>query len=266
MSLAQLTDKGTTIRGYTKLQILMRTITGELIMLEEEAYMVRGMSVPILLGEDFQINYELGVIRNVETGSKIVWRNLPYEVEATGIEPYAGRKEVHQLAAGLTTHAQSVTKAKGHQRAKAKRRCRALKAGLEARLVRAAQDYRVRVHECKMVAVEGNFNEDKEWLVERNLLANTKDSFFTVPNTLISLRKLIVLVSNMSPRPRMIRKGEILGTLKDPQEFFDSPSSKEDLKLMRAQTALVRRLVNAETNLAREKPRKQKESKEAGES
>jgi hypothetical protein len=143
MSLAQLMDKGTTIRGYTKLQILMRTITGELIMLEEEAYMVRGMSVPILLGEDFQINYELGVIRNVETGSKIVWRNLPYEVEATGIEPYAGRKEVHQLAAGLTTHARLVTKAKEHRRAKAKRRRRALKTGLEARLVRAAQDYRV---------------------------------------------------------------------------------------------------------------------------
>jgi hypothetical protein len=48
------------------------------------------MSVPILLGEDFQINYELGVSRNVESGSKIVWKNLPYEVQATGVEPYPG--------------------------------------------------------------------------------------------------------------------------------------------------------------------------------
>jgi hypothetical protein len=114
MSLAQLTDKGTTIRGYTKLQILMRTTSRELIMLEAEAYVVRGMTVPILLGEDFQINYELGVSRNVETGSKIFWRNLPYEVEATGVEPYPGRAEVHLLAAGLTTHARSVTQAKEH--------------------------------------------------------------------------------------------------------------------------------------------------------
>jgi hypothetical protein len=76
MSLAQLTDKGTTIKGYTKLPIIMRTTTGELIMLEAEAYVVKGMTVPILLGEDFQINYELGVSRNVETGSKIIWRNL----------------------------------------------------------------------------------------------------------------------------------------------------------------------------------------------
>jgi hypothetical protein len=81
MSLAQLTDKGTTIRGYTKLWILMRAMSGELLMLETEAYVGWGMTVPILLGEDFQINYELGVSRNIETSSKIVWRNLPYEVE-----------------------------------------------------------------------------------------------------------------------------------------------------------------------------------------
>jgi hypothetical protein len=85
MSLAQLTDKGIMIKGYIKLQIIMRTITGELIALEAEAYVVKGMTVPILLGEDFQVNYELGVYRNVESGSKIVWRNLPYEVEAAGV-------------------------------------------------------------------------------------------------------------------------------------------------------------------------------------
>jgi hypothetical protein len=154
MSLAQLTDKGTTIKGYTKLLIIMRTTTGELIMLEAEAYVVKGMTVPILLGEDFQINYELGVSRNVETGSKIIWRNLPYEVEATGVEPYPGRSEAHLLASGLTTHARSVTRAKEHRRAKARRRRKVKRAGAEAKLVRAAQDYRIRAHECKLVTVE----------------------------------------------------------------------------------------------------------------
>jgi hypothetical protein len=186
MSLAQLTDKGTTIKGYTKLPIIMRTMSGELIMLEAEAYVVKGMTVPILLGEDFQINYELGVIRNVETGSKIIWRNLPYEVEAEGVEPYPGQPQVHVLATGLSTHARSLSKAKEHRRAKARRRRKAMRAGAEAKLVRAAQDYRIRAHECKMVAVEGNFSSDKEWLVERNLLANAEDSFFSIPNTLIS--------------------------------------------------------------------------------
>jgi hypothetical protein len=114
MSLAQLTDKGTKIKGYMKLPILMRAVTGELLMLEAEAYVVKGMSVPILLGEDFQINYKLGVSRNLESGSKIIWRSLPYEVEYAGVEPYAGRSDFHHLATGLTTHVRSVTKAKEH--------------------------------------------------------------------------------------------------------------------------------------------------------
>jgi hypothetical protein len=49
-----------------------------------------------------------------------------------------------------------------------------------------------------MVTVDGNFGADKEWLVERSLLANTEDSFFTIPNTLISSRKPILPVGNMS--------------------------------------------------------------------
>jgi hypothetical protein len=38
MSLSQLTNKNTIIRGYTKLWILMRVVSGEIILLEPEAY------------------------------------------------------------------------------------------------------------------------------------------------------------------------------------------------------------------------------------
>jgi hypothetical protein len=78
-----------------------------------------------------------------------------------------------------------------------------------------------------VVRVEGDFRDDKEWLVERNLLANAEDSFFSIPNTLISARKPRVPVSNMSDRPWFIRKGEILGSLIDPQSYFDKPKSEE---------------------------------------
>jgi hypothetical protein len=64
-----------------------------------------------------------------------------------------------------------------------------------------------------MIAVEGNFCEDEEWLVERNLLASAEDTFFAVPNTLISSRKPVIPVSNLSSQPRTIRKGEILESL-----------------------------------------------------
>lgn len=114
MSLAQLTDSGTTIRGYTKLKIFVLLVTGETIEAEAEAYVVKGMSVPILLGEDFQLNYELGVCRNVEEGTKILFKGMPWEVEATGVEPYEGRAEAHALATNLKTYAKGAAKTKEH--------------------------------------------------------------------------------------------------------------------------------------------------------
>jgi hypothetical protein len=114
-----------------------------------------------------------------------------------------------------------------------------------------------------MVTIEGNFSEDKEWLVERNLLANAEDTFFTVPNTLISSRKPVIPVANMSPQPRMIRKGEILGTLQDPQEYFDRPKTEGDVELMRAQASLLRKMVDARAGVTEVKPRKRRRNKDS---
>jgi hypothetical protein len=60
---------------------------------------------------------------------------------------------------------------------------------MEGRTIRAAEDYKIKAHECRIVHVDGDFSQDREWLVERNLLVNAEDSFFSVPNTLISARK-----------------------------------------------------------------------------
>ena len=51
-----------------------------------------------------------------------------------------------------------------------------------------------------------------------------------MPNVLISLSDPWVPVSNPSTHPRTIRKGDIIGYLVDPQEFFDTPNSKEKLE------------------------------------
>jgi hypothetical protein len=245
MNLAQLTDKGTVIKGFTKLKILMVSMSGETIELEAEAYVVKGMSVPVLLGEDFQLNYEIGVSRNVETGTQIAFKDTPYEVEATSVEAFAGRSEVHALAANLTTLSKAVTKVKEHRRAKTRRRRRVLRNGVEGKTIHAAEDYCIRAHECKNVRVEGDFREDKEWMVERNLLANAEDSFFSVPNTLISARKPVIPVSNMSYQPHMIHRGEILGQLMDPQEYFNQPVTEEGRDRMLNCTALIVALIEA---------------------
>ncbi|KAJ7264720.1 hypothetical protein C8J57DRAFT_1230490 [Mycena rebaudengoi] len=161
MNLAQLTDSGTIIKGYMTLKILMLSEDGQLLEMEAEAYVVKGMSVPVLLGEDFQVNYEIGIARNVET----------------------------------------VIRHRQHRRNKAAQRRKRLRLGAEGNLVRATTDVKIRPHTCKQVIVSGNFEEDREWVIQKNLLANSDDSFFVVPNTLISAKSPMVPASNLSDQP-----------------------------------------------------------------
>jgi hypothetical protein len=86
---------------------LVLAITGEILELEAEAYVVKGMSMPLLLAEDFQLNYELGVSRNVDEGTKILFKDTPYEVEATGVESFTGRAETLALSANLNSYSKN---------------------------------------------------------------------------------------------------------------------------------------------------------------
>ncbi|KAJ7444690.1 hypothetical protein FB451DRAFT_1413084 [Mycena latifolia] len=102
--------------------------------------------------------------------------------------------------------------------------------------------------EAKVVRVSGDFSEDKEWMVECTMLANSDDSFFGVANTLITARNPMVSVSNLSDRPRFVRKGEILGGLVDPTKFFDTPKSEDEFMALKKQTQLISTVLGA--NLA----------------
>lgn len=75
LNLWQLTDKNTKLRGFVRLPILTLSETGEFLETEVEAYVVPGMSVLILLGENYQLNYELTVRRDVSEGTTISYRH-----------------------------------------------------------------------------------------------------------------------------------------------------------------------------------------------
>lgn len=61
-----------------------------------------------------------------------------------------------------------------------------MKFGQDARTLQVAEDYQFRPHECKPIVVDGQFVDDREWLVKKSLLANANESFFAVPNVLIT--------------------------------------------------------------------------------
>lgn len=77
MDLWQLTDKDSKIEGYVLMPIFTMSEEGELIETEVEVYLVPHMSVPLLLGEDYQLNYELTVKRSMEHGISILYGDDP---------------------------------------------------------------------------------------------------------------------------------------------------------------------------------------------
>ena len=103
-----------------------------------------------------------------------------------------------------------------------------MKFGVEGNVVRAKEDTRLWPHKCKSIQVEGQLGEDHDWLVTKNLLTGWDNSCFAVPNTLISASNPWIPVSNPSDRPRYIRKGEIIGVLSDPAEYFDHVKTMAD--------------------------------------
>jgi len=224
MQLWQLMDTDSKLRGFMRIPIFMMTEGGTIIESEAEAYVVPGMTVPILLGEDYQLTYEVGVTRNVEEGPQVHFGKSEYVIAARQVDRTRDFDHMRQSAYSVGRFIRS----KLHCRWKNKWHRQKMKFNLGEKVVRAKEDYRLRPHECKSIQVEGQLGEDCDWLVTKNLLSGADNSYFAIPNTLISANNPWVPVSNPSDHPRFIWKGEIIGVLSDPAEYFDHVKTMAD--------------------------------------
>ena len=128
--------------------------------------------------------------------------------------------------------------------------------------MRAKEDTRLRPHECKSIQVEGQLGDDRDWLVTKNLLSGADNTYFAVPNTLISATNPWVPVSNPSDRPQFIRKGEIIGVLSDPAEYFDHVKTMSDWEARTKHADAIAAIIQIQMD----EDRKAREPKEAAQS
>jgi len=218
MHLWQLTDKDSQLKGFVRIPIYMTMVEGDILETEAEVYVVPDMTVPILLGEDYQQSYELGVTHNVEEGTHIFFGQHEHRIRAVLVKR---TKDFGHLRQSVYLVGQYM-RHQFHWRNKGKKHHHKVKFGIDEKTVRAAADYLLKPHESKPIKVKGQLGEDREWLVQKNLLANANDTFFVVPNMLITAAHPWVPIANPMDHPRYIRKGEIIGALADPNTFFDS--------------------------------------------
>lgn len=241
MKLWQLTSKNETLAGYVTLPLFIEAEDRTFLESEVEAYVVPGMSVDILLGEDYQLGHEIAVKRSVESRTRIEFRKLQHSVHAV---PVARTKDFERMS---STHygTASYVRAKVHRRAQSKRHCKRVKFGTEKNTIRAAVDLKIAPNSVASLKVDGYFEESdgKDWLVEKSLLANDDDSF-AVPNVLFSSSCPVVLIMNPTDRPRYICKGEVIGTITDPSEFLDKPTTEEHWEQMNKSALAIASLIS----------------------
>lgn len=220
----------------------MEAEDGTILETEVEAYVVPGMSVDILLEEDYQLAHEILVRRSIETGTRIEFGGLPHSVKAV---PVFRTKDFERMS---STHycTASYVRAKAHWRSQAKRQCKRMKFGTEKNTIRATNNLCITPNSVASLAVDGYFEGgvEKDWLIEKSLLANNDDSFFAVPNVLFSSSCPVVPVMNPTDRPRFIRKGEVVGTITDPAEFLDKPNSEEQWERMNKSAMSIASLIS----------------------
>lgn len=82
MRLWQLTSQNEALAGYVNVPLFVEAEDGTILETEIEAYIVPGMSVDILLGEDYQQSHEIAVRRSIETGTRIKFGRLATQHES----------------------------------------------------------------------------------------------------------------------------------------------------------------------------------------
>ncbi|PPQ97535.1 hypothetical protein CVT26_002411 [Gymnopilus dilepis] len=246
MYLWQLTDKDSEIKGYVRIPILVQESEKRTLEFEAEAYVVPQMTVPILLGEDFQLTYEILVERSVANGTTIHFKGTPYSIPGSPVERTSDFDRLRQSAYQTA----SFIKGKLHRKRKNKKKEKRKRAENEATTVRAAEDTKLRPDECKKVRVMGQFDNERTWFFERDIIISSADSLLVAPNLLFNASEPFIPISNTSTRPRMIRKGDVLGYVKDPEDYFDRPRSEEERENLQDRSKAYAEIIRQQTALA----------------
>ncbi|GJF00558.1 polyprotein [Phanerochaete sordida] len=219
MKLWQLTDKNASLSGFVHIPVYVSAEDGRLLGFTLEAYVVPGMSVPVLLGEDFHLSYELTVQRSLDFGTRVHFRGTDATAAAQGVRRTGDFSRLRRSTVALA----SFIKAKAHRRGRDQRARKRKAAAEEKHQVRAAKDYRIPARRCVRVAVTADFGRSGDLFVEKNAVGDKLESALVVPNTLISPASAFLAVANPSSRPRRIRRGDVLGVARDPDSVLDRP-------------------------------------------
>ena len=225
------------VLGYVRTTLFAEAEDGNVISFELEAYVVRNMKVPLLIGEDFQTTYEIGLDRFATGKSEVrIGRDSPYVIAASSALSVDLGFEIRQ---SFTT--QSFVRTKMLRRKRSNNQPEDSEA-----LVTAAEDVLINPLCVHNVKVNGSFGtERKEWIVEKVVIGTDTQDVLAAPTTWINSDSPYIPIANPSSHPWYIRVGDVVGHLIDP-DSLDKPSG-EALEKCAASVEAMRTIIDSMT-------------------
>ena len=236
INLVQVTGS-TKIDGFVAIPLFFDTPQGP-VQLDTEAYVVQHMSTPFILGNDFQDQFGLSIVRKEGAVSLVFGdseRSIPVECSTTPSLIDDGGHAFNIVKLGTAKPPTSRTRRLKHDS-----------------YVRAKSLTIIPPESSKLVEVSANFPSGGQDLFVERIFAASKnpDDVFGSAHTLISKAMPKIHVANFSKKPLVLPKGEVLGMGHDPRTWL-APTralSPADRARAEAHASLIRNLVSTATS------------------
>lgn len=227
IKLIQVTGNAT-ISGYVNLDLMFETAEGPVIM-DVEAYVVKGMTTPVILGNDFSDQYSISILRNEgdtqlqfgDTGRKM-------KVESTfklNYQDEDGHAFKIRVRKDLTAR---TSRAKSHRRAQVKQRETIAKQRDQS--VRSVRQVIIPPMKSKEISVYTTYPFKSDTLyIEKSVSTNRNiEDIYGSPDTLTFKDHPTLHISNFSTFPVTISAGQAVGKAQNPDYWLDRQERSTD--------------------------------------
>ena len=246
INLVQVTGKSS-ISRYVNLDLYFHTPEG-LIKIKVEAYVIKGMTTPLILGNDFADQYSLAVNRLegrtfLEFGDSRRSLNIVNSISPEQVDEGGHTFKVWRIS--LTN--KGFLKKINHQRNQWIKHKSKFQASNQN--VRSKVKVVIPPETCVTVPVLANFPEKSEFLYVKKIFDSNwnLEDIYIAPDSSIKRERPVLQVSNFSLAAITIQGGQTLGKARNPDNWLDRPSKysgEESLQQVEVHVQLIRKLAS----------------------
>ncbi|QRV81428.1 Ty3/Gypsy polyprotein/retrotransposon [Ceratobasidium sp. AG-Ba] len=248
INLIQVTGR-TSITGYVVLELTFPTKGGP-VKMQVEAYVVKGMKVPIILGNDFTNQYRISIDR-LTTPSRIIFGFTGRSADVIELETEPRLDEAGNVFRVYTRpdFKSNLERRAFRRRKSAKRKNQSKRPG-GAIPVKLEKDVYLKPGSLTRVAVLVDFSEDQEeGFIEGRLESNSNSAdFYGTSDCIITSQNKSIQIAHFSQKLVHLPKGHVIGYMHDPRIALDKEDdlSKEAILEGEARVHLINSLMKEE--------------------